>query len=288
MHTKEPGVLARSDYYTYQPSAIASRLYLSPIAVGRFYYIPGYYLQRIRYDSFLLMYIADGTCTGVTGETRFSAGKNQFVLLDCYHPHEYGNTTGDSELEVVWLHFDGPLARSYYELITGSCGHVLSLANPYPVSHNIEKILTLFRESSPVREAVVSEYITRALTELLNANTRPEVRSDSSHAQIVENSVAYINEHFNEAISLEQLARNSNLSLYYFSRIFTAGTGFTPHQYLIATRLNSAKFLLRTPGMSVKEIAFGCGFNSESSFCSTFRKWEHMTPGEFRERSLRC
>ena len=60
----------------------------------------------------------------------------------------------------------------------------------------------------------------------------------------------------------------------------------TPHRYLIATRLNSAKFLLRTNGMSIKEIAYASGFNSESSFCSTFRKWEKVTPSEYRANTM--
>ena len=85
----------------------------------------------------------------------------------------------------------------------------------------------------------------------------------------------------------DRLAKNANMSPFHFSRVFTAQTGFTPHQYLIATRINSAKFLLKLPDVPVKEIAFGSGFNSESSFCSTFRKWENMTPSEYRERMIR-
>lgn len=285
MRSKEPGVTARSDYYTYQPSAIASKLYLYPVAIGHFYYEPGYYLQRNKYDSILMMHIIDGACTGVFEGRTFTASKDQIVLLDCYRPQEYGNRSAQM-LDVVWLHFDGPLARSYYELLTAGGQNVLTLANTYPISHNMKKIISLFRESSPIREAYVSECITKMLTELLNGSPDKAESSDTSHAQVVENSLAYINEHFSEPISLEQLARASNLSLYYFTRVFSARTGFTPHQYLIATRLNSAKYLLQTPGIPIKEIAFGCGFNSESSFCSTFRKWEHMTPGEFRARSL--
>lgn len=285
MRSKESGVHEKSDYYTYQPSAVASKLYLYPVVIGHFYYEPGYYLQRNKYDSILLMHIIDGTCTGVFEGRPFTAEKDQIVLLDCYRPQEYGNKSSSQTLDVAWLHFDGPLARSYYELLTAGRQNVFSLANTYAISHNMQRILSLFRESAPIREAIVSEYITRMLTELLNGASHQAENSDTSHAQVVENSLAYINEHFSEPISLEQLARASNLSLYYFTRVFSARTGFTPHQYLIATRLNSAKYLLQTSKIPVKEIAFSCGFNSESSFCSTFRKWENMTPGEFRVRS---
>lgn len=279
MRSKEAKVAAKSDYYTYQPSAVASRIYLYPTVVGYFYYEPGYNLHRNNFDSFLLMHITAGRCVLNYEGHSFSASRDQFILLDCYQPHEYGYPDAS---EVSWLHFDGPLARSYYELITASHGNVLSPENPYTIVHAMTKILELFRKSSPIRESVVSGYITQILTELLNI--RSETGSTFSRSQIVENSLAYINEHFSEPLTLDDIAKNANLSPYYFTRLFTAETGFTPHQYLIATRINTAKFLLQTPDLPVKEIAFASGFNSESSFCSTFKKWEKSTPSEYRTR----
>lgn len=283
MHSKEAKVTYASEYYVYVPSAAALKIYLYPIVVGRFYYEPGYYLRRNSYDSILVMYVNSGKCrVGINGQLQ-TAERGQVVLLDCYQPHEYGNA-GNGLLDITWIHFDGPLAMEYYRLITSAFGNILTPANSYPVVHTMEKIIDLFRSSSPIRESAVSIYITQVLTELLTITSG--TNSPSSHARIVENSVAFINEHFSEPLTLDMIAENSNLSPYHFTRIFTAETGFTPHQYLIATRLNSAKFLLRTPGTSIKEIAFSSGFNSESSFCSTFRKWEGVTPTEYRTRAL--
>lgn len=277
MHPVEKGILPDSDYYPYQPSTIASKIYLYPVVTGYFHYIGGYHLKRSHYDSFLLMYIENGSCQVSLNNVMQTVEENQMVILDCYKPHEYGFP---EDSDVYYLHFDGPLAHNYYELITSSQGNIISSGNLYPAVHDMHQILKLFRHSEPIKEAMVSSYITQILTLLLN------IRSDSgnnfSHSQIVEKSLAYISEHFSEPLSLEALARNSNMSPFHFSRVFTEETGFTPHQYLIATRVNSAKFLLRTPGVSIKEIAFRSGFNSESSFCSTFKKREHMTPGEYR------
>lgn len=281
MHPIEHGITSDSDYYTYQPSTIASRIYLYPVVTGYFHYIGGYHLKRANYDSFLLMYIESGSCQVRLNDELQTVSKDQLVLIDCYAPHEYGF---EEDSDVCWLHFDGPLARSYYELITSSQGNIISSSNLYQVVHEMNNILKLFRNSEPIREAKVSSYITKLLTILLNI--RSDAGNNFSHSQIVENSLAYISEHFTEALSLETLAKNSNMSLFHFTRVFTAETGYTPHQYLIATRINSAKFLLRTPGNSIKEIAFRCGFNSESSFCSTFKKWEIMTPGEYRNQSF--
>lgn len=279
MHSQEPLIAAQSDYYLYTPSVLASKIYLEPIVLGHFFYEPGYRLSRNRYDSFLLMYIRSGICTLHMDGKTLLAKKGQIILLDCYQPHAYSNQQS-SLLEISWLHFDGPLARNYYDLITAAHGFVFTPKDPLLISSLLDQILHLFRTFSPINEASVSDSITHILTELLVVP--PVTPHADNHSATIENVLSYINEHFREPLSLDALAARANLSPYYFTRVFTAETGFTPHQYLIATRLNSAKFLLRTPDLTLKEIAFSCGFTSESSFCSTFRKWEHMTPGEYR------
>lgn len=229
------------------------------------------------------MYIAKGTCQVLLPNQQLqNAAAGQVVLIDCYVPHEYGF---DSNSEVAWIHFDGPLARDFYDLIFTSHGNIISPSNPFPITNGLDQMLHVFRNSKPLKEGEASEMITQMLNTLLY--TRAYSGNTTSHFKVVEKSRAYINEHFSEPLTLDQLAKNANMSPFHFSRVFTAQTGFTPHQYLIATRINSAKFLLKLPDVPVKEIAFGSGFNSESSFCSTFRKWENMTPSEYRERMIR-
>ena len=63
MRPIEYGILPDdSDYFPYQPSTIASKVYLYPVALGRFHYQSGYRLKRSSYNSFLLMYIEKGSC----------------------------------------------------------------------------------------------------------------------------------------------------------------------------------------------------------------------------------
>ncbi|MCD7736512.1 MAG: AraC family transcriptional regulator, partial [Lachnospiraceae bacterium] len=216
----------------------------------------------------------------LNGQTCY-ATKDQVVFLDCYQPHAY---SFPSDSQVSWIHFDGLLARNFYNLITDSGCSVFSVQNIHAFSHPLGKLLELFRTASPIRESHVSSHITQMLTELLN---NPSSRPDrDSSAQTIEDALAYINEHFAEPLTLEILSRNAHLSPCYFTRIFTSETGFSPHQYLIATRINYAKYQLDTTSESVKNIAFSSGFNSESNFCITFKKWEHMTPSDYRNRSV--
>ena len=283
MYSVEPLVDPKSDYYLYQPSAVASQVYLYPIVMGHFYYKAGYTLTRKQYPSFLLLYLTNGSCSFGTGpclsnESNLTACRNQFVFLDCYQPHTY---TFTEDTETYWIHFDGPLARTFFRLITGGNGTVLTVRYAYPLVQLMQDILRQFQENTAIHEAVLSEQITKLLTYLLNSRTNDTLRDSTE--QVVSNTLAFVNEHFRERLSLEDLARNAHLSPYYFTRIFTEETGYTPHQYLIATRLNSAKFLLLNTELSVKDIAFSSGFHSETGFCNTFKKWEGMTPSVYRQ-----
>ena len=62
-------------------------------------------------------------------------------------------------------------------------------------------MISLFRNSKPLKEAEASETITRMLDGLLN--TRTYTGSQSSHSTVVGNALAYINEHFSEPLTLE-------------------------------------------------------------------------------------
>ena len=281
MHSKEPGVTKDSQYFLYVPSAVATRVYLYPVISGIFRYEPGYYLRRGNFDNYLLMYVNKGTLELRYESQKKRAREGQVVLIDCSKPHEYGNLSNDV-LELYWLHFKGALAEAFYSLITEYSSHVISPKNTYPFTHHLKRIYELFKTCAPVHEADLSRRITDMLSEL--AGVRAELPGEDSSTEIMESALAFINEHFRENLTLEMMARHASLSPYYFTRLFSAETGFTPHQYLIATRINYARYLLQSGEMSVKEIAFASGFNSESGFCSTFRKWEGITPGEFRGR----
>ncbi len=280
MRSKEKFVDTSSYYYFYTPSTRAKKLFFSPLIIGKFRYLPGYRIQRSCFDNYLLMLVTDGRCLIETNGRHFEAVKGNAVLLDCHKPHAYGSEDG---WEAVWLHFGGPLATAYADHIGKVCGIVSVPPNFTEILRETEDILQLFRGGREISEPAVSTQITSILNLLLAGEA-----ADSSPAKTaVQNTAAYINRHFAEPLTLAQLADRVSLSRFYFTRIFAKETGQTPYQYLYSTRLSYARYLLKTSGTSTKEIAFRCGFSSESSFCSAFRKKEGMSPGEYRrsERS---
>lgn len=277
MRSTDPLVSPDSDYYVYTPSAQAQGLFLTPLLVGHFQYLPGYRLRRTSLDSFLVMHVIRGGCEVEYGGRRFSAQAGQVVVLDCYAPHAYHTEDG---WEAEWLHFDGPCARGYFDAILGGSNPVITLKNRYRFEKNLHQIYTQFRDAAPVREALLNNCIVNLLTELLVS--REGVNPSAQSTGIIEDSIAYINDHLTQELSLEDLAAQAALSPFYFSRLFKKETGFSPHQYILTTRISNAKFLLQSTGDSVKSICFTVGFSSESSFCTAFKKETGLTPSDYR------
>lgn len=276
MRSLEPFISKKSDYYNYQPSLTGSRTFFYPIAIGHFYYEPGYKQFRNSFDSFLLMYVASGSLQVKVDDQIVSASENNFVLLDCYRPHGYFT---DTDCECLWFHFDGPVAREYFSQIIEKFGIIFTVNNGLDIVQKIQTLYNIFRNNQVVREPAVSKLISDILTIFLLYENSSEERK---HTNSIDEVLTYINEHFSETITIEKLAEQCSLSPYYFIRLFKKQTGFTPHEYIVNTRLNAAKYMLKSTDQNIKDICFSTGFSSESVFCTAFKKNVGQTPAQYR------
>ncbi len=278
MKSVEKLVKANSNYYAYSPSQQGKKTFLYPTHTGLFYYEKGYTIKRERYESFLVMLVQKGKISVESNGENYLAEKGQVVILNCFEPHAY---SAECDSIVLWVHFDGVVAKEYFKIITEEHGTVLTLRDSFVLEKNMNKIYDLFHKEQPVKEALMSKFLTNILTTMIIDKQEDEQRANNS--SIIENIISYINENLSSKLSLEILAQQASLSPYYFTRVFTKETGFTPYQYILNSRINHAKFLLKQTALSVKEICFECGFTCESNFCASFKKKEKITPSDYRK-----
>ena len=92
----------------------------------------------------------------------------------------------------------------------------------------------------------------------------------------------YIDSRLAEPISLGELAAFAALSEYHFARMFRESFGMPPHQYVLARRLERARWLLRETALPLGEVALACGFSSASHFSNRFRAAMGGSPGAYR------
>jgi len=92
----------------------------------------------------------------------------------------------------------------------------------------------------------------------------------------------YIEQHFSDEISVEQLAELGHISVSGFNRAFKKEMYTTPIEYLIGVRVEKAKVLLRRKDIPITEVAARCGFGSSAHFSTSFKRLTNVTPSEYR------
>lgn len=92
----------------------------------------------------------------------------------------------------------------------------------------------------------------------------------------------YLDEHYDENLTLEKVADVAGFSKYHFSRLFKQCSGYNFYDYLCHRRIKAAEVLLMNPDLPITEIALQSGFSSLSSFNRTFKKLKSCTPSEYR------
>lgn len=95
---------------------------------------------------------------------------------------------------------------------------------------------------------------------------------------------AYLNENFQQVVSVSDMAALLGLSVGHFATSFRITFGQTPHQYLMTLRLDDAERCLKETDMSFNSIAQRLKFSSQSHLTSALRKYRQRTPGEIRSK----
>lgn len=280
MQQLSQGVLIGSRIYFHSPSPASKEIFFHPLCIGQYFCDSTYQVCRNSYESFLIIFVLEGEGSIRLDKKILPLYKNQIALIDCYAPHFYQTEKG---WNILWIHFDGPVCRSYYNLIVKEYGNIITLNETVTLRNfnsMFSHIFNCFAHDVYYSEAELSKYITDLLTTLI-APSSTQVTTPNTLSPTAQ-SMSYIRSHFTKDISVNNLADQVALSPYYFIRLFKKETGKTPHQYILEMRINSSKFYLRTTNSSIQEIAFACGFKSLNNFCICFKNIVNMTPTEYR------
>lgn len=140
------------------------------------------------------------------------------------------------------------------------------------------------RSRTPKRDNVC---VFRNAENALEANFRPckRCRPDQLRwpdEELASHTTRFIDEHFNEPLTLVTLAKILHVSPYHLHHIFKRITNMTPSEYLVLKRLSEAKRLLLESGKSITEIAGIIGFVNPGHFSTVFLKKVGMSPTVFR------
>lgn len=167
---------------------------------------------------------------------------------------------------------------------------LLLSANELPLKKPLEDLFTSMSMKRPFYEFAAQGAFYELLGILfeekayqVNVNLHNNV--SSQQIKRFKDVLSYIEEHYTESISLEDMARVAGLSPRYFCRFFRKMTQCTPTEYLNYYRIECACEQLAEVQISITDVALNCGFNDISYFIKAFHRAKGVTPKQYKEAS---
>lgn len=274
--TEERQYLINGDYEAYEKEGI-------PTGAVAFHY----------HNFYEILYVLEGEYSSMVENQSFHLHKGDFLLIDQNVMHKYQPMEGrgeNSKRIILWV--TGSFLRELCdgEVDLSECFRK-SQARAWHFPVYYEEMLRgyLLRlamdgASDGMRRAMDRGYLTLFFANLnLLCGRKESLLSGEFVAEhpLVEPVSAYIEEHMEETITLDQLAAQVHMSKYHFLRKFKEVTGVTAHVFIMNKRLIRASELLQK-GESITAAYQGAGFGDYSVFLRNFKNAFGVSPGQYR------
>lgn len=225
--------------------------------------------------SYELYYLDSGTREYFVEDKFFSVTAGSFVLI----PPSSFHRTGGSYARRILIGFTYDfLAKTYTsdaidDMLKCFCKTLIS--PPEKVLARCKSLLNALNDCKTEREFAI--YLGNLLCEL--SKCRETVTYNEQTSALVE----YINTHYAEIESIEQISEHFFISKYHLCRIFKNTMGITVIDYLNNIKIKNACDFLVTTNKSIQDISRLCGFNSSTYFSNVFKKFTLLSPNEYRK-----
>ncbi len=227
---------------------------------------------------YYLMYINSGKLTFFNGDTPLDAGAGDLIIFRANNRYSYSYRGGET-LSYFWVHFTGSEVETRLREYSLECFPAIcstELQNHIP--HRFRTIFDAFPNQDALRERELSALLER----LLITASRSIARDDEKHSTLT-NALRYIGSNYSANIRISDLADTEHLSVSRFNYLFKEQMGMPPSKYILTLRMSSAKELLRSTDLPVKQIGIMCGYDDPHFFSKTFKGFYGISPAEYRK-----
>ena len=232
----------------------------------------------------------EGVVTYSVDDKVYQVRKGEVLIIPPDTPHSLSMGEGSSrylylfepdavlnmrDIKSMTMHFHKP-----FHLRDGSEAHV-----------RIRELLLRARDIYDKRElmwntlcysCMLRVYATLGQRYLNGIRPRPGDGVKRVDSEVINAAMTFINNHYRDDLSLEDVAGFSGFSRYYFSRSFKKQTGYSFKDYLCQKRLQVAMDLLIRTNRPMKDVALDSGFGSVATFNRVFREHKGCTPTQYR------
>ena len=272
------GVVSTSEVFMRMPSEFASMALIYVTYAAYFFCDRSFCVSQNEMKQYLLCYVEQGSLTVTYQEQEVKARKGELMLLDCRKAFTH---YAEHDVSFRHIYFNGASSGAYMRLLSDGEGILVRPVCSVEVQSAIQSIFALIMQKS-CSEHLVSVHMQRILAELAEEKKRGNGIQNAAVLQ----AISFMENHFSESLTIEQIATQVGLSEFYFSRLFRRSTSLSPHAYLVSLRITMARQLLAVTQKSVERIAEECGFHSTTNFIRSFREHVGCTPKQYRRSTV--
>ncbi|WP_058302095.1 AraC family transcriptional regulator [Gorillibacterium timonense] len=250
------------------------------------------------HQEYEIYYFHTGRCSYIIGDQIYELAPGDLILMNGMVLHSpkadpttlYKRTTvhfhPQYAAKLLGLGFRLPLLRPFENLKNTRLS--LSKDEQAIIEPLLGRMCALCRQPDDpwAHDLLLATFLT-LLTEMYRFTrqpSRPGGPDMSIKQQNVQRMIAYLEEHYPEELTLEQISAHMRLNKYHLSKIFKEVTGSTLFDYLYQRRINQAKVLFTlNPERPVTEVAYETGFKYPSHFSRYFKAFTGIGPDAYRK-----
>ena len=250
---------------------------------------------------FEITWVLEGKGNYFVNGQEYTMEKDDIIIFNNVEPHGWKLLGGNMKLlvmifspefvaEKIFL-FEAVYVKPFVERVINfkNCVGREEKVNE-EIRISIREIYQEWNERKEGYPLMIKANVLRILTMLIRAyqdeTKSGEMLKEKKNAmKRLEQAFTYINDHYCEKITLEEVAASVYMSSNYFSSYFRRVANISFSDYVTRLRVNRAREMLRENGANVTEIAMECGFNNISNFYRLYKKHMGKTPGDEKSKN---
>lgn len=264
----------------------------------------GNFLHHKRnFDINVLIMVKEGTLYISQSGVNFEIGSNQYIFLKANEEH-FGYKESTGKLSYYWVHFlineqvsvmkDTIFANNVLEKTPENSKDSMYIMPEYgevsltqKASLLLNQLLDLSRQDMIYSNMMLDYALSLLIMEISQEFIEKHHKLNNHIPYNISKIMDWIKANYYRPITLHEIANEFGYNADYLSSLFKKITDHSLTYYINKTRIDISKSLISNYDVSIKEAAYSCGFTDEKYFMKTFKKFEGMTPSQYKKAFTR-